>query len=448
MDKLKPILEILKKNGLSILCALAAIAAVILAYYPTSGWYADLKGKLDGEVGVNKRLQGLLDQSRTLPLVDPDQKAALPLNRFPNQELIDQFHDVATKIAAQSKGLLTAIVAMNKHDPLLPGTFPLPPNDQEVFKFRDAYLARRSSIIIDDILNGVMPPTSTEVRSAEVNQLNNVYLPTIRLNPDGSQDPTSAAQVQASWIAAKPAFDLGLYVDRAQHHMIYVDPLTLPYDPNIKPGTKPTPTQMWNGQLQIWMQQDVARGIRQADLDPTTNKPMDILHAPIKRWYDITSKQYSPPPNAPVDPNTQPLPDIPIGPNIGVTGRTSNPLFDVIHFVINVDVEAAKVPQVLADFTRGQLITIQKVEMSSLDQSDLLLRGFVYGDQPCVHLTIECEDAFMRDWVDAVMPADVRKNIALLPAVGSDASLVAPTDDNSADPSGAYDVYNPPPQGR
>jgi len=81
------------------------------------------------------------------------------------------------------------------------------------------------------------------------------------------------------------------------------------------------------------------------------------------------------------------------------TGRVCNPLYDVIQFHVEMNVDATKLPMILTELQRGHLITVFRVDAQVVDARAAVTEGgYVYGSAPIVQLWLECEELFMRGW--------------------------------------------------
>ncbi len=226
----------------------------------------------------------------------------------------------------------------------------------------------------------------------------------------------------------------------------------LPAQGNVK---SPDYIGVWTAQVAIWVQQDVVEAIEQTNrmtADPVVlqsagpNAKLAALKVPVtraivKRLVRIEAPRgyitrYGPgegplPMNAPLNTVQQPNPvgtgGAPQDPVMDAapaaaaelvprnfarscTGRVSNHLYDVVHFTVVVDIDAARYQYFLANLTNGKLITILETGMKALDLERAQERGFVYGSNPVIQLKLKCETIFMRtpQYLDR-LPADVNK---------------------------------------
>src|ERR1700722_2647627 len=105
-------LEVVKKNLLSILSGVVALAAVAAAYWPVGGMFENLQSASDRRGAVYTELEGLLTKSRQLPLTDPTKTQQDELKLFPNQKTIDLGNSVTKHVSDQSTAMVNLIVKL------------------------------------------------------------------------------------------------------------------------------------------------------------------------------------------------------------------------------------------------------------------------------------------------------------------------------------------------
>src|SRR4051812_26055058 len=105
-------MEVIKKNIVSIICGVVALAAVAVAFTMLTSKQGELQKELDGRKQVYDQLNGLLTKPRQLPVLDPDKPEAKPLGKFPNAKTIEKGKTLTTGIEKESKDLVAAAVAL------------------------------------------------------------------------------------------------------------------------------------------------------------------------------------------------------------------------------------------------------------------------------------------------------------------------------------------------
>jgi hypothetical protein len=93
----------------------------------------------------------------------------------------------------------------------------------------------------------------------------------------------------------------------------------------------------------------------------------------------------------------------------------------VLHFEVEMNVDARKVPAIIAELQRGKLLTVYTADTKVVDARAAIDDGYVYGDAPVVNLRLLCEELMMRGWTvgkdpakDALMPNSVELTLGIV----------------------------------
>jgi hypothetical protein len=119
--------------------------------------------------------------------------------------------------------------------------------------------------------------------------------------------------------------------------------------------------------------------------------------------------------NTPAPPPENPNGPLPKVPTASPTARVSNPLFDVVHFTMSLDVEAEKIPLFLRTLSKNRFITAYQVDLKVVDGAERSALGLRYGDKPVVTLNLQCEELFFRQWLTPLMPQNIKKQLNIQP---------------------------------
>ncbi|HWB54762.1 MAG TPA: hypothetical protein VG722_11240, partial [Tepidisphaeraceae bacterium] len=366
-------MEIVKKNLLSIVCGVVALLAVIALFYPLGGTTTNLQDQLQTRASVYQSLESLQMKSRTLPIIDPTNPHPVPLKRFPNEALIKQAEAIPAAFAKQAQTIEATARKMNEHQILVPGSLPYPSSSTTAFEFRDEYRDMMANGIAE-MLHAGHPPTPDEIQAAK-NQLWNDQYKSQLVYPGGvtTGNAINQEQVQAAFTDASAKVEGQERLRVANTCKIYMDPTTaLSLSPattlsltNTSGAGAPSPSDIWYAQLGLWIQQDVAQAINRTNADFK-----NVIQAPVKRLMkiDVSAQPYVLPTG--YQPNTaiQGDPKAPVSLEIAAspTGRVCNPMYDVVHFQVVVDVEADKIPSFLDELSNGQFITVLQSDVHTV----------------------------------------------------------------------------------
>src|SRR2546423_12020993 len=102
-------MEIVKKNILSIVCGLIAIAAVVAYFvYVNGSLYPDLQREAKSRETQYNTLVNLIGKNRNLPVVQLENADPTPLPTYPTAPVIDRARQITGKLTGQAQQHLAA----------------------------------------------------------------------------------------------------------------------------------------------------------------------------------------------------------------------------------------------------------------------------------------------------------------------------------------------------
>jgi hypothetical protein len=405
-------MEIVKKNLVSIICGVIALAAIAVAFTMVSSRQAQLQADLNARKQVHDQLADLLKKDRSLPTVDPDKPTAEKLTKFPSQKIIDQGEQITKQVTAESNAMGQAASQMNKHEPIVPGALPHPINNAVPFQFRNRYqqffalpTTNPTNGLLAKELQAGTPPLPDEITAKLAEQANTITQKRLIIR---NGQPVNQQQVQEEIAQAAKKLPEDLRQQIARNSKVYINRETFqPYAEIFQAQGLLTPEQMYFAQLSLWLQQDVVAAVKEAN-----GGAKSIIDAPVKHLIHVTT-----PPNfilpASGTPAADPDAALPKEAVMSPTGRVCNGLYDVFHFEIEVDVEAARLPDFLRVLGHNRFITPLWVDVRSVDNATELAAGRVYGDRPVINCRIRCENLYLRAWHKQYMPQRIREKLAI-----------------------------------
>jgi len=431
LDKSKGFLTVARKHMASVICAVVAILAVVACFWPTGDLYNDpdptkgLVAKVNSSINLIQQIVNLTRSQRVLPAMDPaSQPEALTV--FPNEFVVTQGQDRVKKVHDQSEQMLDDAVNLNKHVPLyLPAFFSGPP-DSRVEGTSEARTEFAKLYLDNTAPNGSLPGDQQirhwPVDDAQVNRPGGEEIPALKAGIAPSDDDIKAAladlqtQLNNRYGAESPQLATDAYNDQsrsvpldmarraAESCCVYLQPGALKQPAAVAnfSGTTQAPSSadVWDAQRYLWIQEDVATAVAYANQGSA-----NVLTSPVKQIVDVelpTPYVFSPPTDlSAIKDDGQ----VPLMFDQSSSGHVSNGMYDVIHFTVVLDVDAGKIPDVLWNLQKGQLITILDAHYKSVDSAALLVTGhFIYGDAPVVELTMDCEELMLKSWVSTLEP--------------------------------------------
>jgi hypothetical protein len=434
-------MELLKKNLVSVVCGLIALVAIAAVFWPITGYYTDLKGDVEKRVQVYNEFKGLLTKERKMPIPSPEQTEGVKFEGFPTDKAAEQAKAIVEKVQAQSKGMYSTAVKINEHRVLVDGE--LTDSPAQWNRFRNEYLRKlempnaqlnptdfklKEYTIAKSIMEAGFAPTEPEILAARDKKAQEI-------DAGGVPGPGGGGFINQPQLDAMKSDQLPKVADElklkaAQGCKLYIEPTAL--DPSVLivnpqnniPGMQGAigPSVIWNAQIGLWIYEDVAKAIATAnksvnakDVRESVVKhfvKIDVMDEPFKTIVPMAGgTEAAPAPNAD--------PAAPITPNFAIspTGRTTNGVYDVVPFDLTIVVDAAQIPRVLLELSRGRFITVTNVSyVNTVDSALKKSEGFYYGDVPVVELKLRCEALFMRNWTEKMMPLPIKQGLGLAQA--------------------------------
>jgi hypothetical protein len=464
-------MDIVKKNIVSIIFGVIAIAAVVANFYPMGGKRQQLKEEAGQHAAKAEELKNLMDKPRKLPVVQPGSTEETPLPGFPTHQALDAAKAATEQVNKAADTLMDKTSGdLNRHTPLVQGALPGEPgNTLPASSFARAYVgmfpiqAQPGAIAVTstpatrpagsppsliELLHAGIPPTDAELQTARADKQDQVQKEITRYTATGQV--TNPDEVQQAVLAAVKEVGETMRSTRAKACKVWVDPAAFSMYPGMTVGAVPGPTDIFWSQIGLWVQEDVCKGIADTNASATS-----VLDAPVKMLVKVSfvnsnqpgsQAQPSPVPvfvfpnlqpssgvtaggnpmempgAAPSDPNA--TPQAPLDPNAPLdkktayspTGRISNGLFDVVHFDLELIVDAAKVPFVLESIGANRYITVTQLQsLDTIDSAYYRGAGYHFGAKPCVHLKVRCEELFFRKWLADFVPARLKPVLGYQP---------------------------------
>ncbi|MDB5301773.1 MAG: hypothetical protein JWO87_3436 [Phycisphaerales bacterium] len=429
-------MEMVKKNILSIICGVVALLALVAWFWPIGGMFATAQTALDQKTDDFKKLSGLRSASRRWPVNGYENDPPVPLKRFPNPQIINEGKNLKEAIHIQADRMLKATVEGdptqnlegNVHTPLLPGIFPEP--RERRFKFQEEYNLMVKETIPKK-LQAVVPLTDEVIRAAADKLWKDEYDPKIITFSGVAKNYDALAQ---EWRKAAEKLPEQMRTERATKYKLYVDANALPISRTMvqTPNQPLKDEDLWYAQNMLWVQNDVADAIVRVNA-----KAANVMESPVKQLMklelpdDVSQYiQVAPATAAAAGVPAVPAPEALSGKayNRTPTGRVCNPLYDVIQFTLQINVDARQVPIIVSELERGRLITIYQADAVTVDAQAAVDDGYIYGTAPVITLTLKGEELFMRQWTVKLMPEAVRTALGITAAdVAAATAAPAPT---------------------
>ncbi|MGH7175968.1 MAG: hypothetical protein ACREJC_01185, partial [Tepidisphaeraceae bacterium] len=227
---MKRLLELAKKNVVSLICAIIALLAIGAVFWPITGKFDDLNTEVNNRKSDFSALDSLLKKGRTLPQTDPNEAEAQPLDVFPTRDVIAKGKSVTEDVASQSKAMKDKADEMNVHAPLLAGVFPdvrrlsagkFQAEYQKAMDFANADPAVRNSTLPGKVLRGGVLPSDKEINDEKMRVKDDIEQRKLFRDPQGK--PLNQPQVDQEVLATLATLADRMRMEVARNSQIYVD---------------------------------------------------------------------------------------------------------------------------------------------------------------------------------------------------------------------------------
>ncbi len=471
-----PIIQWIKSHIVIVICSVVILAAPIASYIVSSGMVEGLRSDLRSTAGSLKELDRYRSTTVAVEVPGGSSVSVSGIANPRLIEAYDQVvkriagaastvHDAGLEHNRSSGGRVRGA------DDILPGLFPVPPSklDFENMPFRmHEALEAAYDRLLDEVGAG-MPPDS-EVVAETLERRRMVFVSGQRKDSVSDLDTDELAAMR------KELSDMRLSVYRAAATgEDGSDPITFYADPAVL-GIPARPTgglplaTMFDWQWRYWAAEDVLRALAAA------NDGRDVLTGPVKRLlsFDVAAiggdggagggdagmggggmggggmgapgmgapggggapgrrggggmggpgfgasgggAAGSPasvelpahPGKAQIDPALEATLD----PNISLTGRSSNAVYDVREVSCTLVVATSGLPAVMDAIAKQNFMTVLDVRVGPANAFEAASEGFIYGVEPVSMVQLRIETVWFREWTADAMPPDLRTSLGI-----------------------------------
>ena len=398
----------IKGNPFTIVCGAIVVASLGSFYWPIHTDGAVFRQALAERSQDLNEIQGLMRTGIQIPPPTPDGDP-ISVQVAVNDRAITELQTAYGRMEQEYKALYDYAVRRNQpgYRPLLNDLFPKPKDDSIAYEARKAYLNMLRAMYTS--LKPGTPPSSekldVQLAAMEENFKQSAFPPIKELNE------TQRATLQRSQVKAV----MKAYENAARGIHVYADPATV-FDIGkwSQPGPLPEITNIWDGQLQVWVLQTLILAIKNSNRE--TESASSVIDFPIKRILKLgVIKQYVGVPEGGFreqqDQDTSA--DLKETFAISPTGRSCNPIYDVHHAVVSILIDSKRIPELLNSFVPINFMTVIGFQMTDVNEYDELRQGFYYGDVDVVKVDLTVETLWLRQWTVPMMPFEVQQYLGI-----------------------------------
>lgn len=455
---MKNLLNWIKSNVISVVSIVAVILALVfLSWVHVQG--DDLEERAKKEAGKIKTVASYSVQRIDVPSENPDEPPVPSDALTINEPEIAQMSAVNERMDAEYQGIFAFAVQRNRAGKrvLVDNLFPEWDEVANPFIARDVYREAFKVMLSSADFRLPVPGSdeANEVYISGIEMLNDLPRLNAGMPPDSEQIDRELSEVQETFMSKGSAAGqltedeqrqldrekrtrlLEILIDRAQSINVYADTdinsPDFPFDASaIGPNDDPTAAQLWEAQIELWFQQDIAAAI--ASANQVDNPDANVLTSPVKRLMKIeVAPGYVGLHNVGAvkgTPTASQLPDFRYQAPASLTGsadqrqsdnffasptgRVSNALYDVRHARITALVDFQRLPTLFDAINNVNMMTVIGCDITGLDEYEALVDGYVYGSGDVVRVTLTVESVWLREWTAELMHDHVKMYLGLI----------------------------------
>ena len=449
------VLEWVKANVFIVVFLLLLLAAPIAMFFVSRGMNAEVRK----DVEIRARKQGDLAKIEKVDIVLPD---GTSIQNVANEKLIARYTEVADIMRKDADAVEKAALEHNRkgRGVVLPQALPeIAENVRDVIprRFHDALVEAYGNLLTD--IKAGMPPSLETLRQELELERTRFITADLRKDTSDKLSPDELKQLTERLTNLR----MSRYADAAKNVGLYVSTAELRV-PAWSQEHQPSQGEMFNWQWQFWVTQDILRALHEAN-----KADQSVVNAPVKRvvglniiglpkpspdaqtqsvpgtdkmgaggfsggFGDANATPPAPPPadgEAAAAPAAAANPKAPVPHDFRSTmsGRITNPLYDVIDVELDVVVETARLPQVLDALAKYNFITVTEVHLQEIDPFDAAQGGYFYGAAPVCGAHLVLETIWLRSWTAPFMPRTVKQvlGVPIEPAPASAQNPATPS---------------------
>jgi hypothetical protein len=421
----------MKHNPIAVVAALLSVcslAGLFVVYVQGNGFVKEMEERNK----VVQRVKTLKTTRVKIPSPDLDNPVE-ERDITINEAAIDSLKEVYHKMGIEYTNIFALAVNQNRkgHDPLLDGLFPS--FDRRVDKVYDAqvqYLNAFEAMLLEYSPTDIYPRldaggrVSIDQVTTEVNLAQKNFM--LRLGMPEDSVSLLTAEQQQKLMEERRGAAIRVMTQHAERYHIYVDDPTEPRSVFrigewSNSAFKPEIAVIWQGQLELWVQQDIVQAIGGAN--QVWNPKANVLTNPIKKLLrmDVTPGYVGIDTTGALTKNGRLNPGtttntgarLPNGFRMSPTGRRSNNIYDVVHAQLSLIVDYKQIVNVFEAFGKTNFMTVLKADITDIDEYKAMHDGYLYGDSDCVQLDMIIETLWLRDWTKRLMPQAIRERLSI-----------------------------------
>lgn len=367
----------------------------------------------------------------------------------PNERTLERYEQIARVMGEDAAAVQTAAIEHNRkgREPLRPALsgqrlpiFPeAPPSHVDI-------VPRNFHEVLMDAYGGLLhsigagtPPAPETLRQ----ELENTHTQFVTQDLRKSKEETLTDEEQRQLTEKLTNMRTSLYVEAAKQIGFYVSMDVLGV-PGWNQSNQPSLGELFTWQWEYWVVEDVLNALRHANRNDTTVLKAPVKHVVLLQVLDAPAPGASQgrgpaagmrggegfagagaagdgnefgglAPQAQAPAGVEANPKAPVQPNyaVSITGRYTNPLYDVINVRLQMIVDTRRIPEVLDALAQYNFMTVTSLNLRTVDTFQAAGAGFFYGSEPVSELDLIVETVWLRAWTRDFMPDEIKTTLSI-----------------------------------
>lgn len=439
---MKKLLDWVKSHLLIVVSCVVIVVVLPVAFVISSGMLSSFQEEQQETISQAQRRLAGLEVSYRLPAAGPG-VGEVSAQALPNDRRTAWFAEALRDRMEDVRLVVEQGIEFNRkgYEPLVGGLFPEPASDVDR-QVRPFDLLRllvgtggadgRPSLYVTMLeeAGAGMPPPADRVADALRRERSEFLADVEREGGAGQLTVEDRRRLEQRLREAR----IARYAQAARRLQFYAEPdllfraardAGLPSSASMQ--TPPRLAVLFGYQFDYWVLSEITAGITRINTSDTGRR-YTIEDAPIKR---IISIQLEPlPVNQPErpgrggfgeeqEPSGVQLPEVEgvvqrdRDATSTLTGRASNPRYDIRPVTITMVVDSSRLPEIIDGFSRRNFMAVSDLQLSSVDVWEDLNQGFYYGSGHVIRATMTIETAWLRAWTRELMPSDFKRMLGI-----------------------------------
>lgn len=444
------VLDWLKSNVFIVVFALLILAAFVVLPIFSRGMNNGVQERLEARKSIDRELTGL--RSTGVALQDPtpwfrppEQSAALI-----NPRAQEEYQKYVSDHVAESNRVLEAAEQFNRRarQPLIAGLYPEPRVGEKDVKIAQMSSALRAAYeaLLERIGAGA-PPALEDMREDLIRTRSGYIAVTAQKESEAALTSEERKELQTMLSERR----IALAEEAARRLKLYAS-----VDAINPPGwaigeVQPSPTELFEWQWDYWAFEDVLLALGNANANSAS-----VIDAPVKRLISIGlgdgttprserrssgnqnqqqgggpslsgggrgmdnpmpggagapaggQNQGQPPPAGGQSFDQAKASEAPRKFDVSLTGRATNPLYDVRTVRVHLVAQTDNIPELLDAISAQNFMTITSLDLWPADPFAALQEGYLYGPAAVSDLVLDIETVWLRSWTAEYMPNELK----------------------------------------